>query len=207
FWEEEPCVDECGGGTDFVGCSSDFATIFLRGCSDSDGDGCLEYVYEEEACGDVGDNWECREWTDGCAFVTSCTDECSVDRYSCTGDYSYVESCDNFDSDECTEYGAKVLVENCRESDMTCSDGEGCVEIPKFRLDCRGRADLTAYCFFISSCESEGYDEGIQSDEAANCGLGATSYLCWNNIYHTTECLANATCPFEYLEETSRTSC
>ncbi len=97
----ETCSDECGPGG-----ARQCAGNAVQTCGNHDGDACLEWG-ANQACADdqACSNGQCR---------AACVNECEQGSRQCSG--NGVESCGNFDDDECLEWSVAV----------PCDDNESC---------------------------------------------------------------------------------
>ncbi len=113
----EQCADECSSAG-VATCSADASGVAL--CGDYDSDSCLDLASPIPCPG----GFSCS----GGVCVASCTDECTSGQTRCAADGSGLESCGDYDSDPCAEFGGAVMCPggatcSAGACDIACTDG------------------------------------------------------------------------------------
>lgn len=113
----ETCADDCAAAGD--ACSADSSAVVS--CGQFDDDACLD-LKAPQAC---AKGFTCRSG----ACVATCADECAISDKRCGADGKSVESCGQFDSDPCLEYGGAASCSGgapCKDGACTSACADDC---------------------------------------------------------------------------------
>lgn len=144
-----------------------------------------------------------------------CTNECSMGSHRCQGSYS--QTCGNYDSDSCTEWGNDLFCSNgCNTSTGLCYDCvshsysqcvgndrywfNSCNQQQEMRQDCGDNSTGSNYCFdndvyhdvTIRGCSGDQCTANSSSQKVSECGAaGCANGACLSCISHNDQVCQN----------------